>query len=220
MLAEVWSRLAGLLELHAEAEEEICYPAVFGPGPDAAAQMQDAIADHDDIREAIAEARLHAVGSPAWWRAAATAVRAGRDHVAQEERGVLAAFGRRAAPELRTELGLQWAAFTAARAGDAVPDHAHPRPSRRAGPGEVAQRYLLQGPSGGARPGQGDQAGDGPGHAEAGEPGGKRHRGHGRGQDQGTQRAHAVAEAAGEGETAGAGPSRVHAMTAGLRRPA
>ena len=30
MLAPVWCRLAGLLELHAEAEEEICYLALFG----------------------------------------------------------------------------------------------------------------------------------------------------------------------------------------------
>jgi hypothetical protein len=32
MLAPVWCRLADLLELHAEAEEEICYLALFGQG--------------------------------------------------------------------------------------------------------------------------------------------------------------------------------------------
>jgi hypothetical protein len=32
MLAAVWCRLADLLELHAEAEEEICYLALFGQG--------------------------------------------------------------------------------------------------------------------------------------------------------------------------------------------
>jgi hypothetical protein len=32
MLAPVWRRLADLLELHAEAEEEICYLVLFGQG--------------------------------------------------------------------------------------------------------------------------------------------------------------------------------------------
>ncbi|HEY5356952.1 MAG TPA: hemerythrin domain-containing protein [Streptosporangiaceae bacterium] len=104
MSAAVWDRLAGLLELHAEAEEEICYLAMFGPGQDAAARMQDAIADHDDIREAVAEARLHPPGSAAWWRAVTAARRASSDHIAREERGALATFGRSPArrPDPRT----------------------------------------------------------------------------------------------------------------------
>jgi hypothetical protein len=118
VLAPVWRRLAGLLELHADAGEEICYLALFGPGQDAAAQMQDAIADHDDIREAVAEARLHPAGSAAWWRAVTAAQQASSDHIARQERGVLAAFGRRAAPALRTELARQWATFITSRTRD------------------------------------------------------------------------------------------------------
>jgi Hemerythrin HHE cation binding domain len=133
-LAQVWRRLAGLLELHAEAEEEICYLALFGAGQDATAQMQDAIDDHDDIREAVREARLHAAGSAIWWRAVNAALRASRDHIAREESGALAAFGRRAAPALRDELGRQWTAFIAARTRDAPPEHAHLRPQSLTSP--------------------------------------------------------------------------------------
>ena len=163
VLALVWRRLAGLLELHAEVEEEICYLALFGPGQDAAAQMQDAIADHDDIREAVREARLHAVGSAAWWRAATAALRASSDHMTHEERGALAAFGRRATPALRNELGRHWAAFIAARIRDAAPERANPGRPGRASPArrDGSARYLLQGPPG---PGseEGDKAADDP----------------------------------------------------------
>lgn len=152
MLTPVWDRLAGLLELHAEAEEEICYLAMFGPGPDAAARMQDAIADHDDIREAVAEARLHPPGSAAWWRAVTAARRASSDHIAREERGALAAFGRRATPALRDELGRQWAPFIAARTLDAIPD-GRGRP-RRAGAGHLEAETGRQG-AGGRNPGGG-----------------------------------------------------------------
>ena len=167
ILAPVWDKLAGLLELHAEAEEEICYLAMFGPGPNAAARMQDAIADHDDIREAVAEARLHPPGSAAWWRAVTAARQASRDHIACEEHGVLAAFGRRATPALRDELGRQWAPFIAARTLDAIPD-GRGRP-RRAGAGHLEAETGRQG-AGGRNPG-GAVPGDGPAQ-QAGFPGG------------------------------------------------
>ena len=63
----------------------------------ATAQTQDAIADHDDFRQEVREAGLHAAGSALWWRAVASALWASSDHVAREQRGALAAFGRRAA---------------------------------------------------------------------------------------------------------------------------
>lgn len=152
MPAAVWDRLAGLLELHAEAEEEICYLSMFGPGQDAAARMQDAIADHDDIREAVAEARLHPPGSAAWWRAVTAARRASSDHIAREERGALAAFGRRSTPALRDELGRQWAPFITARTRDAIPD-GRERP-RWTGAGHLEAEAGRQG-AGRAEPGRG-----------------------------------------------------------------
>ena len=72
--------------------------------------MQDAIADHDDFRQEVREARLHAAGSAIWWRVVAAALWASSDHVAREQR---------AAPPLRSALGRQWAACIAARTRDA-----------------------------------------------------------------------------------------------------
>jgi hypothetical protein len=134
MLSEAWARLAGLLELHADAEEEICYLALFGQEAQASAGLQDAIAGHGDIREAVREAGLHEVGGKAWWRAVTAAVRASSDHMASEEQGVLADFRRRAHREVRDALGRQWAAFTAARNRDAA------MPGTRRAPGSEAAR--------------------------------------------------------------------------------
>jgi Hemerythrin HHE cation binding domain len=67
MLREAWDRAAVLLEADCDAEEEICYPVLYRAAADAAL-IGEARADHDDIREAIAETRLAEAGSPAWWR--------------------------------------------------------------------------------------------------------------------------------------------------------
>ncbi len=135
MLAPVWCWLSDLLELHADAEEGDLLSGPVRAGQDAIAQMKDSIADHDDFREVVREARLHAAGSAIWWRVVAAALWASGGHVAREERGALAAFGRRAAPALRSELGRQWAAFIAARTRDAH----RKRESATALPGEPGQ---------------------------------------------------------------------------------
>jgi hypothetical protein len=62
-LGQAWLRLASLLEAHTLAEEEICYLPMSGCSPYAAEERRAAIADHDDIREAISEAFLHRPGS-------------------------------------------------------------------------------------------------------------------------------------------------------------
>jgi hypothetical protein len=54
----VWPRVAELILLHTEAEQEICYLPLFRGGPWAEAQWRDAIADHDDIRAALQETAL------------------------------------------------------------------------------------------------------------------------------------------------------------------
>ena len=114
-LAHLWHRLADLLGHHAEAEQEIWYPALFGQGRERDAELDEAVADHDDIRETLQEAVLHPVGSPCWCRAVAAASRLTTGHLAGEERGLLTAFVRHATPELRRELGRQWTVFTSAR---------------------------------------------------------------------------------------------------------
>jgi Hemerythrin HHE cation binding domain len=129
--AQVWQRLAGLLEAHAGAEEEICYLAMFGSGPQATQRMQAAIADHDEIREAISEAGLQRPGSATWWRTARFVLVATAEHLGREERGVLASCLPRLSVSRRRELGRQWATFIAAWTQDAesqARSHLAPQP--------------------------------------------------------------------------------------------
>lgn len=124
-LARTWAQLRGLLDLHTEAEEEICFIIPFGPGAEAATQMREAIADHEDIREAVREADLQPLGSAAWWRPV-TAIRPLASlHIVCQEQGPLAAFADRAAPGLREELGRQWLSFVDARVRDDPAEYAH-----------------------------------------------------------------------------------------------
>ena len=118
-LAAVWDRLATFLEVHARAEEELFYPPLLELGEgatdaDSAEEAtEDAIGDHNAIRDAAAEARRHEVGSDAWWEAVDAARRANSTHMAEEERQGLADFRRTAPAELRHELGVRFAAFEA-----------------------------------------------------------------------------------------------------------
>lgn len=118
MLAHAWQRLAGLLEAHIRAEEEICYLPMFGCQPHATERRREAIADHDDIREAISETSLHRPGSVLWWRAVRAVLATTADHIDREERGPLAEVALTISR--RRELGRQWSAFIAAWTLDGV----------------------------------------------------------------------------------------------------
>lgn len=122
-LKTVWARIAELLDLHAEAEYEICFFAVFGCDTDWAAALDDAVACLNDIHQAVAETRLQPPGSRAWWRAVNATRRASERHIFQLEGSALADFRRRASPRLRDDLGRQWAAFIAAVRRDLAADH-------------------------------------------------------------------------------------------------
>jgi hypothetical protein len=82
-----------LLEVHAKAEELYFYPRLLkvgtggGDAESAASETKDAIKDHNEIRDAIAEAAKHEVGSDGWWTAVRDADEANSDHMAEEERG-------------------------------------------------------------------------------------------------------------------------------------
>jgi hypothetical protein len=118
--AHAWQRLAELLQVHTLAEEEICYLLAARSGPQAAARTRDIAADHDDIREAIAEAALQDAGSALWWRAV-KAVQADIPlHLDQEERDVLVSLKYQLTARRRLEIGRQWTAFTAAWMLDAA----------------------------------------------------------------------------------------------------
>jgi hypothetical protein len=127
---QVWHLLTGLLITHFQAEEEICYLPMFGPGPEAAERRHEAVADHDDIREAIGEASLQRPGSALWWHAVRAALSAVIDHLDREESGVLADCLSRLTMSQRLALGHQWVVFTAASAQDVqrMADGAAPAP--------------------------------------------------------------------------------------------
>jgi hemerythrin-like domain-containing protein len=116
-LDAIWTRLAAFLEVHAAAEEELFYPALLhlGKGVDAehpaTEETDDAIKDHNDIRDAVTAVSAHSVGSDSWFAAIAAANRANGDHMAEEEREGLTDFRRHASLETRHRLAIAFAAF-------------------------------------------------------------------------------------------------------------
>ena len=150
-LAEVWDSLAGLIELHLSAEQEICWLPMCGTGPPGREQLAAAAAAAADIMAAIGEARLQPAGSPCWWLAVNDALAACAAQFGREEDGILPGFARRADWPARERLGRQWLAYTEARLLDQapagpdaaacricrqpVPDSTHHVPGARAAPG-------------------------------------------------------------------------------------
>ena len=118
-LSALWSRLAAFLELHAAAEEAIFYPELLkvdklaGRLGSGEAETLDAIGDHNEIRDAVAAARPHDVGSSDWFAAVAAANRANGDHMAEEEREGLTDFRKFASLQLRHDLAVAFAAYEA-----------------------------------------------------------------------------------------------------------
>lgn len=116
-LESVWSRLRGLLDTHAEAEERFFYPRLMEIGrgandaPSAADETEDAIDDHNKIRDAAAAVDQHEVGSRDWFRALGEANHANSHHMAEEERQGLTDFRLRATLEERHALGIRFIAF-------------------------------------------------------------------------------------------------------------
>lgn len=119
VLSAIWDRLATFLELHAQAEEEIFYPALLQVGIAArrAAGVEeetvDAVHDHNEIRDAVAEVARHRVGTDAWYAAVAAANTANSDHMAEEEREGLTDFRRLAGLPRRHQLAVAFAAYEA-----------------------------------------------------------------------------------------------------------
>ncbi len=118
-LAAVWGRLRALLDAHAEAEERIFYPRLMQVGtggndaPSAAEETEDAIKDHNEIRDTAAAVDEETVGSDAWFTAVGKANEANGDHMAEEERQGLTDFRRHASLAERHALGVRFASFEA-----------------------------------------------------------------------------------------------------------
>jgi hypothetical protein len=114
-LAAIWNPLATRLDTHAEAEETFFYPALLAVGKqDPDEETDDAIGDHNKIRDAVAEARRHRVGTKVWFEAVGQARTENSEHLAEEEDEGLADFRKHSTVEQRIELGARWLQFYAA----------------------------------------------------------------------------------------------------------
>ncbi|MBV9594216.1 MAG: hemerythrin domain-containing protein [Actinobacteria bacterium] len=114
-LAEVWGPLAARLDTHAEAEELIFYPELLKRGADDPdEETDDAIRDHNKIRDAVADANRHEIGTDEWWEAVGRARHENTEHMGEEEDEGLADFRNHASAELRATLAARWVDFYAA----------------------------------------------------------------------------------------------------------
>ncbi len=126
-LRALWGRLAAFLEVHAAAEEAIFYPELLRIGTSARRTGQvedetvDAIQDHNEIRDAVAAAASHPVGSDEWFAAVAAANEANGDHMAEEEREGLTDFRHLASLQRRHDLAVAFAAFEAGHVTGVTP---------------------------------------------------------------------------------------------------
>jgi Hemerythrin HHE cation binding domain len=107
-ITAVWNGLSRMLHVHAACEEEVFYPALLAHGEDAEAETDDAIDDHNKIKEAIREADQHRIGTKVWWKAVGEARVENSKHLAEEEREALSDFRRNAPDTLRIQLAIDW----------------------------------------------------------------------------------------------------------------
>ncbi len=107
-LEREWQALAKLLDVHAAAEEELVYPLLLRRGENAEEETDDAVRDHNDIRDAVRDAHGQQVGSEPWWDAVLRAREANSDHMAEEEREALPDLRLHTEPEVREDVGRRW----------------------------------------------------------------------------------------------------------------
>jgi hypothetical protein len=121
-LAAVWDQLSARLDAHAEAEETVFYPALLkhggrddpgNPEGDPRDETEDAITDHNAIRDAVRQSRKLKPGSPEWFEAVVKARTENGEHLDEEEREAMPDFIKSASLELRHELGMTWLQFYA-----------------------------------------------------------------------------------------------------------
>jgi hypothetical protein len=117
-LGAIWDRLEVLLEVHAEAEERFFYPQLLklgkgNPEGDVDEEVEDAIKDHNEIRDAIRDVRQHDAGSEGWWTAVWDARKANDDHMAEEEREDLLDFRHHVDLQQRHDIAVQFLRFEA-----------------------------------------------------------------------------------------------------------
>ena len=120
-LTKVWTRLSAFLDVHAEAEERFFYPQLLKRGEGAndaedgtvEGETEDAIEDHNKLRDAVKAVEKYPVGTGAWIEAVGKANIVNSKHMGEEERQGLTDFRRHASVETRHELAVKFAAFEA-----------------------------------------------------------------------------------------------------------
>ena len=120
-LTKVWGRLSAFLDVHAEAEERFFYPELLKQGEGAndaedgtvEGETEDAIEDHNKLRDAVKAVEKYPVGTGAWIEAVGKANVVNSKHMGEEERQGLTDFRRHAPLAIRHELAVKYAAFEA-----------------------------------------------------------------------------------------------------------
>ena len=132
-LGAIWRRLRALLDTHAEAEERFFYPDLLKIGDgaadadSAADETQDAIKDHNEIRDTGAAVDEEEIGTQGWFDALDACNKANGDHMAEEERQGLADFRRHADLRRSHDLAVRFAAFEAEHLTGVAPVNKSPR---------------------------------------------------------------------------------------------
>jgi hypothetical protein len=124
-LGALWGRLAAMLEVHAQAEELFFYPELLKLGQrlrggDEVDETEDAIGDHNDIRDGIVQASRQPVGSAAWWDGVNAAREANDEHMGEEEHEGLRDFRRHVDAETKHRIAVAFAVYEAVNV-DGVP---------------------------------------------------------------------------------------------------
>jgi nitrite reductase/ring-hydroxylating ferredoxin subunit/hemerythrin-like domain-containing protein len=110
-LAESWRALVQLLEVHASGEEQLLYPQLVRAVEDGAEATEEAVRDHNSLRDSIRTVDRYAAGNDLWWAAVELARRVNDEHLDEEERDVLPSFRESVDRGRREQLGERWAAF-------------------------------------------------------------------------------------------------------------
>ena len=124
-LGALWRRLSTMLEVHAEGEERYFYPELLKLGQrlhddSEVEETEDAIGDHNDIRDGILESRKHDVGTDGWWSGVNAARHANDEHMGEEEHEGLKDFRQHVDLETRHRIAVTFAAYEAQNV-DGVP---------------------------------------------------------------------------------------------------
>ena len=124
-LGALWTRLAAMLEVHAQAEELFFYPDLLKLGErlhddTEVAETKDAVGDHNDIRDGVTKASQHEVGADGWWQGVNSAREANDEHMGEEEHEGLKDFRQHVDLETRHRIAVAFAAYEAEHV-DGVP---------------------------------------------------------------------------------------------------